>query len=203
MPSIATRAAALIAAALALAACSSTSPDADAATSAAGAPDPAIAARLDLIQAAVTDWADAPSLADAKAAAERARNLVVGPDNELYGDADADGTVGGVNDEGLLPGEGGEPGLAQEGEPNACVVADVLGGDWADPAARWTQARDTYAAWTPADNTMPRLASHPQRIVGWATLTFAADSLDTAHEFAGHAQLHVDVSVAAVEDCDG
>lgn len=159
-------------------------------------------ARLGMIDQAVTEWADAPTLADAKAAAERARNLVVGPDNALYGDADADGTVDGAINEGLLPGEGGAPGLAQRGEPNPCVVADVLGVDWADPAARWREARHTYDSWTPADNTMPRLASHPQRIVGWASLTLATDNLDTAHEFAGHAQLHVDVSVAAFEDCD-
>ena len=48
--------------------------------------------------------------------------------------------------------------------------------------------------WSPTNNTMPSLASHPMRIVGWATFTMATDSLDLAHEYAGHARLHVDIS---------
>lgn len=192
---------------LALVACSAAEPANEPAP-----PEPSLVARLDLIDAAVADWADAETLADAKAAAETARNLVVGPDNPLFGDADGDGVIGGEAGEGiaidigLLPGLGGEPALAQAEPVNACVEADVLGGPWDDSAARWATAQDVYDRWTPADNTMPELASHPQRIVGWATLTLALDDADpdalaTAHEYAGHAQLHVDVSVAAVEDC--
>lgn len=64
-------------------------------------------------------------------------------------------------------------------------------------------AQDGYDVWTPSNNTMPTLPSHPQRIVGWATFTLASDSLDDAHEYAGHAQLHVDVSRAALEPCFG
>ena len=77
----------------------------------------------------------------------------------------------------------------------------MLGGSWSDPAARWATAQDAYDAWTPSNNTMLTLASHLQRIVGWATFTLATDSLDDAHEYAGHAQLHVDVSRAALEPC--
>lgn len=36
------------------------------------------------------------------------------------------------------------------------------------------------------------------RIVGWATFTLASDDLDDAHEYAGHAQLPVDVSQRAL-----
>jgi hypothetical protein len=54
--------------------------------------------------------------------------------------------------------------------------------------------------WRPDRNTMPSLPSHPMRIVGWATFTLASTSLDDAHEYAGHAQLHVNVSLAAL-DC--
>jgi hypothetical protein len=68
---------------------------------------------------------------------------------------------------------------------------------------RWATAQDVYDAWTPTDNTMPTLPSHPQRVVGWATLTLATDSLDVAHEYAGHAQLHVDASRSALEACLG
>ena len=48
--------------------------------------------------------------------------------------------------------------------------------------------------WRPDDNTMPSLPSHPMRVVGWASFTLATDDLDDAHEYAGHAQLHVDVA---------
>lgn len=171
----------------------------------------AVIQRLDAIDAAVADWRDAGTLPEAKAAAELALNLVVGPDNPLYADGDGDGTVRGLRQElGLLPGLvwGG---IAQDAADNPCVEADVLGGSWADDgvsnsAARWAEAQAVYAAWTPERNTMPTLASHPQRVVGWATLTLALDdaapgALDTAHEYAGHAQLHVDVSREAVEGC--
>ncbi|GAA1694878.1 hypothetical protein GCM10009808_09960 [Microbacterium sediminicola] len=168
------------------------------------ADDPVPAAleeRLVALDDAVTQWQQAMDLPDALRAAEAARNLVVGPDNALYGDADGDGTVSGENGEGLLPGETGAPGLAQE-YVNACVERDVLGGSWQDPQARWDEFDEVLAAWSPAGNTMPQLASHPQRVVGWATLTLAEGTdLDTAHEFAGHARLHVDVTDAAVYSC--
>ena len=38
------------------------------------------------------------------------------------------------------------------------------------------------------------------RIVGWATFTLASDSLDEAHEYAGHAATHLNTSVDAL-DC--
>ena len=188
---------------LALAACASPPGTDDPSTA-----EVAVVQRLDAIDAAVAEWRDAGTLPEAKAAAELALNLVVGPDNPLYGDGDGDGTVRGLRQElGLLPGLvwGG---IAQDAADNPCVEADVLGGSWADPAARWDEAQAVYDAWTPERNTMPTLASHPQRVVGWATLTLALDdaapgALETAHEYAGHAGLHVDVSREAVEGCSG
>ena len=58
-------------------------------------------------------------------------------------------------------------------------------------------------AWRPDANTMPTLASHPMRVVGWATFTLdtdpdAPDALDLAHEYAGHAALHVAISADAL-----
>ena len=47
---------------------------------------------------------------------------------------------------------------------------------------------------------MQTLPSHSVRVVGWTTSTLATDSLDAAHEYAGHAQLHVNIS-RAVLDC--
>jgi len=166
-----------------------------------GTTEHALTQRLDEIAAAVADWRDASTIEEAHAAAEAARNLVVGPDGPGYGDADADGTVGGTAERGLLPGLTDEPGIAEDGPLSACVEADVLGGAWDDRATRWATAQAVYDAWTPTNNTMPSLPSHPQRIVGWATLTLATDSLDEAHEYAGHAQLHVDVSRSAVGSC--
>jgi len=166
-----------------------------------GSSDLAVTERVDAIGAAVEAWGDAATLPQAKASAEAALNLVVGPDGPGYGDSDGDGVIQGEADEGLLPGRLGEAGLAQSEPISACVGADVLGGSWEDPAARWATAQDVYDAWTPSNNTMPSLPSHPQRIVGWATLTLATDSLDEAHEYAGHAKIHVDVSRAAIDAC--
>jgi len=165
----------------------------------------ALTERLDAINVAVTQWRSAETLAEAKAGAEAARNFVVGPTGPGYGDVDGDGTIRGENEEGLLPGLTLE-GLAQLSSVASCAEADVLGGSWSDPAARWATAQDAYDAWTPSTNTMPTLPSHPQRIVGWATFTLAldgaaTDSLADAREYAGHAQLHVDVSRAALEPC--
>jgi len=156
--------------------------------------------RLDALDGAVSRWESAADLGTAWSAAETARNLVVGPDGPDYGDADGDGAIGGATDIGLLPGLGGEPGAASEAA-GACVVRDVLGGDWSDPVERWAMLAAAIDAWRPTDNTFPSLPSHPQRVVGWATLALAADNLDTALEYAGHARLHVDISTRAGGDC--
>lgn len=59
-------------------------------------------ARIDAVQVEVSRWMNAGSLTEAKAAAEAARNLVLGPYVTGYGDADDDGTIGGSNTFGLL-----------------------------------------------------------------------------------------------------
>lgn len=166
-----------------------------------GGTDLALTERVNAIAAAVDAWQHASSLVEAKAGAEAALNLVVGPDGPGYGDSDSDGVIQGETDMGLLPGLLGEAGIAQSEPINSCVEADVLGGSWDSPADRWATAQAVYEAWTPTNNTMPGLPSHPQRIVGWATLTLATDSLDDALEYAGHADIHVDVSRVAVEAC--
>ncbi len=158
--------------------------------------------RLLVIDDAVDRWRSAADLATAHRAAEEARNLVVGPRGPSYGDADGDGTVGGASAIGLLPGPGGEPGLATAGA-GPCVERDVLGGSWADPAARWSILESAVAAWTPSHNTFPALPSHPQRIVGWASLALAAADHAPAVEYGGHARLHVDVALRALDDCAG
>ncbi len=161
---------------LVLAVCSTAPPGTDE----LGTAEVAIIQRLDLIEHAVAEWYDAETLPEAKAAAELALNLVVGPDNPLFGNADGDGTARGQRqDIGLLPGLVYN-GIAQDAAGNPCVEADVLGGSWADPDARWATAQAAYDAWTPTNNTMPTLASHPQRIVGWATLTLALDDVGPA-----------------------
>jgi hypothetical protein len=185
-----------------LASCSSGSdtiptPPAEADDSASSAP---VEQRLAALQTAVDLWEAADDLTSAKAAAETARNLVTGPDVTGYGDADGDGRIGGGNVTGLLPGEEGQPGLVPSPAP-ACVEQDVLGGSWNDPAARWQEVRRRIAAWSETNNTFPALASHPQRVVGWASLTLAAPSLELAREYAGHAQLHVRITLEALEGC--
>jgi hypothetical protein len=160
-----------------------------------------LATRLDDIDTAVAQWRTASSLEAAQTAAEVAANLVVGPNGPGYGDRNGDGVVGGESVAGVLPGRDGTPsGLATSLASNQCVVNDVLGGDWTDPAGEWEKMLSAIDAWRPANNTMPSLASHPMRIVGWATFTLESDSLDDAKEYAGHAKLHVDVAVRAL-DC--
>ena len=159
-------------------------------------------ARLNAIDGAVGRWRSATDLAAAQRAAEEARNLVVGPHGPTYGDADDSGTVDGASAIGLLPGLGGEPGLATAAT-GPCVERDVLGGSWADPAARWSILEAAISAWTPSNNTFPALPSHPQRIVGWATLSLVTAELPTVLEYGGHAQLHIDVALQAVSDCAG
>ena len=159
------------------------------------------AERLDLIDGAVEAWANATTVEAAHAAAETAANLVVGPGGPGYGDREGDGEGGGEVSAGLLPGlDGTPPGLATALADNACVARDVLGGTWADPGAEWQKMLTAIDDWRPNNNTMPTLASHPMRIVGWATFSLASDSLDTAREYAGHAKIHVDVSRRAL-DC--
>ena len=133
---------------------------------------------MDALQAAVTSWAQASTLAEAKAAAEAARNLVTGPDVMDYGDLDGNGQTAGATSIGLLPGENGQRGLVTT-PTSSCVERDVLGGSWSDPAARWTDVRTRIAAWTESNNTFPALASHPQRVVGWASLTLNTSKVDT------------------------
>lgn len=160
-----------------------------------------LANRLETIDGVVAKWRSAPSLEAAHAAAEEAANLVVGPNGPGYGDRDGDGVIGGETVTGILPGSDGTPaGLATALANNQCVATDVLGGAWTDPAREWARMLSAIDLWRPANNTMPSLASHPMRIVGWATFTLASDSLDDAHEYAGHAKLHVDVAVRAL-DC--
>ncbi|TDW31168.1 hypothetical protein EDD25_2966 [Cryobacterium psychrophilum] len=157
--------------------------------------------RLETIDAAVAQWRTASSLKAAHTAAEGAANLVVGRNGPGYGDRNGDGVIGGETVAGVLPGRDGTPaGLDTALASNRCVVNDVLGGARTDPAREWGQMLSTIDLWRPANNTMPSLGSHPMRIVGWATFTLESDSLDDVHEYAGHAKLHVDVSVRAL-DC--
>jgi hypothetical protein len=161
----------------------------------------AVGERLDEIGALVERWSSSDDSAEIRAAAEAAANLVVGPNGPGYGDRDGDGEIAGAADEGLLSGvDGTPPGVAVTAADNECVARDVLAGTIDDPAAAWAEMESAIGAWTPSGNTMPTLASHPMRIVGWATFTLATDSIDEAREYAGHAGLHVDVSVRAL-DC--
>ena len=159
-----------------------------------------LGSRLALLNQAVTRWQQAPTLRVAHEAAEEARNLVVGANGPFYGDADRDGKIGGANLMGVLPGLRGEAGLAKP-NMNSCIDADVLGGRWSEPAVRWSQLQRAIASWTPAKNTFPSLPSHPQRVVGWASLTLNSKRLADAHEYARHAQLHVDISLRALHNC--
>ncbi|WP_062520428.1 hypothetical protein [Demequina silvatica] len=162
---------------------------------------PEVAERFDQLETALAGWEDAASIEEAHANAEAARNLITGVDGPLYGDGDGDGEIAGSSPVGLLPGYGGEPGLVHDPAVNPCVEADVLGGSWETPAERWDQVTAAIDAWEVTANTFPSLESHPQRIVGWATLTLASDSLDTALEYAGHARLHLDASTYAYDSC--
>jgi hypothetical protein len=159
----------------------------------------AVAERLGSIERAVDVWNGADDLVAAQVAAEEAANLIVGPEGPGYGDRNGDGHLDGATDVGLLPGlNGTPPGLANALADSRCVERDVLGGPWDDPAARWAEMEAAIDAWRPEANTMPSLASHPMRVVGWSTFTLGSDSLDDAREYAGHARLHVDISADAV-----
>lgn len=157
--------------------------------------------RLAAIQTAIGRWQRASSLAAARSAAEEARNLVVGASGPYYGDSDRNGVIGGANTRGLLPGLRGEDAVAQP-ENGYCVVRDILGGSWADPPKRWAILDAAIKTWAPSRNTFPNLPSHPQRVVGWASLALSTDSLKTAKEYGGHARLHIDVSSRAISQCN-
>lgn len=158
--------------------------------------------RMTTIDDAVSVWAGADSIETAHAAAEAAANLVEGEAGPGYGDRDGNGVIDGATEVGVLPGVDGTPaGLAAPLADNPCVVDDVLGGSWDDPAARWETMNTAIEDWSPENNTMPSLPSHPMRLVGWATFTLDTDSLEEARELGGRAQLHVDVSLGAL-DCD-
>lgn len=161
----------------------------------------ALAVRLASIDNAVGLWRRANDLHEAHAAAEEARNLIVGPEGPYYGDADRDGVIRGSSAIGLLPARSGQVGLAQSVD-GPCVVRDILGGSWEQPIQRWSMLEVAISRWTTSRNTMPSLASHPQRIVGWATLALASDQLSTARTFGEHAQIHSNVSRAAVAACE-
>jgi hypothetical protein len=157
------------------------------------------AERMAAVEDAVAAWRDASTVEAAREAAEAAANLIVGPNGPGYGDRSGDGVVGGQSAVGLLPGMDGTPaGIAIPLSANRCVGRDVLGGTWADPGAEWGAMLTAIDEWRPDDNTMPTLASHPMRVVGWATFTLDSYSLDDAHEYAGHAKLHVDISLRAL-----
>lgn len=168
---------------------------------ASGESEEAVRVRIEEIQAAVTTWTTATSIEEAHRAAETAINLVAGPNGPISGDLNDDGDVQGQSDVGLLSGpDGGSPGIATSLATNACVRRDVLGSTADDPAAGWRETETAIAAWRPDNNTLPTLLSHPMRVIGWASFTLSTDQLDTAHEYAGHAQLHVDVARNAL-DC--
>lgn len=194
-----------MAATLILSSCGGTSATQDAGDDgAADATDAApaigsVSVRVDAVGDAVDAWGDSGSIAAAHAAAETALNLVVGPNGPGYGDRDGDGVVSGATAVGLLPGLDGTPsGLAESLVANDCVARDVLGGTWSDPSSEWAAMLAAIDQWRPDNNTMPTLSSHPMRVVGWATFTLGSDSLDDAHEYAGHADLHVNISRRAL-----
>ena len=170
-------------------------------TTLAVSPTDAFLERMAAIDAAVAEWREADSIETAHEAAETAANLVVGPNGPGYGDRSGDGAINGETTVGVLAGLDGTPsGLATHLPTNECVTRDVLGGTWEDPGAEWDAMLSAIDAWRPDNNTMPTLGSHPMRIVGWATFTLGSDSLEEAHEYAGHAKLHVDVALRAL-DC--
>ena len=175
-------------------------PPASIATVAPQAPPDEIRLRLARIGSAIQRWRQADNLKIAKAAAEEARNLIVGPGGPYYGDADRNGFIAGASKVGLLPGLKGETALV-EPEDGACVVRDVLGGSWREPAKRWSTLDAAIRSWTVSKNTFPSLPSHPQRIVGWATLALSTKNLGAAREYGGHARLHIDITRKAVTHC--
>jgi len=107
----------------------------------------------------------------------------------------------------ILPGDGDGPptgalvDVVQAGRSDARELDEVaLGGlaSWADPRVRWAEWRQVLSEWRPVRNTMPRLASHLLRALGWAQLVMDAGDLRTARELASvHGQLHTRLSLDA------
>lgn len=159
-----------------------------------------LSTRLVAVDRAVSRWQTASTLRFAHEAAEEARNLIVGASGPFYGDANGDGRIAGASVIGILPPLHGGASLASFND-NACVVADILGGSWSDPAKRWSQFQSALSRWTINRNTFPSLPSHAQRVVGWASLTLKSDSPVKAREYAKHARLHVDTAVRALHSC--
>ncbi len=157
-------------------------------------------ARLQALDRAVGQWQAASRLNVAHEAAEAARNLIVGPFGPYYGDANGDGKVAGANTVGILPGLKGGSSLARP-DDNACIIADIRGGSWQEPAKRWSELQSAISRWSPTRNTFPSLPSHVQRVVGWATLTLKSDNLVEARAYAKHARLHVDIALLALHSC--
>ena len=157
-------------------------------------------ARLQALDRAVKRWQAASRLHVAHEAAEETRNLIVGPSGPYYRDANGDGKFAGANTVGILPGLKGGTSLARP-DDNACVIADIRGGSWQEPAKRWSQLQSAISRWTPFRNTFPSLPSHVQRVVGWATLTLKSDSLVEVRAHAKHARLHVDIALLALNNC--
>ncbi len=156
--------------------------------------------RLVALDRAVSRWQAASTLRVAHDAAEEARNLIVGASGPFYGDANGDGQIAGASIVGVLPALKGGSSLASPND-NACIVADVLGGSWREPAKRWSQFQSALSRWTISRNTFPSLPSHAQRVVGWASLTLKSDSPVEAREYAKHARLHVDIAIRALRSC--
>jgi len=149
--------------------------------------------RLETISTQTDLWRDSTTITEAHAAAESVLNLVIGPNVDGYG------TVAGGTSVGLLPGQQGEASLGLR--LRGCAGSALLGGSWEDPATRWAVLRKAIDEWTPTNNPFPSLPSEAQRVVGWATLTLRSSDLERAHEYAGHARLHVDGTREAVDEC--
>lgn len=115
-------------------------------------------------------WEAASALRIAHEAAEEVRNLIVGSFGPFHDDANKDGQIAGKSVVGILPGLRGEASLVSPND-NACVVADVLGGNWREPAKHWFQFESALSRWTTSRNTFPSLPSHAPRVVRWASLT--------------------------------
>ena len=158
----------------------------------------AVKQRLTEIDDALVAWSSAHDLTAVRRSAETVRSLVAGDAFPGPGPDDADAR--GAHGVGLLPGPGGEPGLVTA-VAGTCLEAQVLGGPWGDPEARWDELRAAVADWAPDNNTFPALASHPQRVVGWASLALVAPELADAVGYADHARLHLGVTRAAVDAC--
>ena len=107
----------------------------------------------------------------------------------------------------ILPGDSDGPptgalvDVVKAGRSDGRELDEVaLGGlaSWADPRVRWAEWRQVLSEWRPVRNTMPRLASHLLRALGWAQLVMDAGDLRTARELASvHGQLHTRLSLDA------